>query len=166
MDDVVAEAGLSKGAIYWHFNSKDEIAIALVDYLFDLQFWSIPEGPDGATVRDRFMALVDNMAEHATKNPEFGTLAFELYSLARRLPEMARLLEQNFHRTIADAIRLLDEGIQNGELANVDTKVAAETLVAMIDGIIAHWTLAPPNSDLRARLRAATGLVFDSLAKT
>jgi len=44
--------------------------------------------------------------------------------------------------------------------------VAAETLVAMIDGIIAHWTLAPPKSDLRARLRAATDLVFDGLVKT
>jgi TetR/AcrR family acrAB operon transcriptional repressor len=165
MDDVVAEAGLSKGAIYWHFRSKDEIAIALVGWLFDLDFWAIPEGPEHATIRDRFLALVDNMAEHATENPDFGTLAFELYSLARRLPEMARLLEENFHRTISDAAALLDEGVRDGELAAVDTKVAAETLVAMIDGILAHWTLAPPNSDLRARLRAATTLVFDSLAR-
>jgi AcrR family transcriptional regulator len=165
MDDVVAEAGLSKGAIYWHFRSKDEIAVALVGYLFDQEFWAIPPAPDEVPIRDRFLALVDKMADHATANPEFGTLAFELYSLARRLPQLAELLEQNFHRTIADAAALLDEGVRRGELAKIDTRVAAETLVATIDGIIAHWTLAPPKSDLRERLRAATGLVFDGLAQ-
>ncbi|MBI3814338.1 MAG: helix-turn-helix transcriptional regulator, partial [Nitrospinae bacterium] len=29
MDDIASEAGLSKGALYWYFKSKDEILTAM-----------------------------------------------------------------------------------------------------------------------------------------
>lgn len=34
MDDIVAESGLSKGALYWYYKSKDEIILALMDRFF------------------------------------------------------------------------------------------------------------------------------------
>ena len=36
MDDVAEEAGLSKGALYWYFKSKDAIIGAILDRLFNL----------------------------------------------------------------------------------------------------------------------------------
>ena len=35
MDDIVAESGLSKGALYWYFDSKDAIIVAILDRVFD-----------------------------------------------------------------------------------------------------------------------------------
>lgn len=35
MDDIVQEAGLSKGALYWYFKSKDEIVMAILSSLFE-----------------------------------------------------------------------------------------------------------------------------------
>lgn len=34
MEDIAAEAGVSRAAVYYHFNSKDELAAALVDDIF------------------------------------------------------------------------------------------------------------------------------------
>ena len=34
MDDIVQEAGLSKGALYWYFKSKDALIRALLDRVF------------------------------------------------------------------------------------------------------------------------------------
>ena len=31
MNDIVAESGLSKGALYNHFNSKEELIVAIYD---------------------------------------------------------------------------------------------------------------------------------------
>ncbi|MEE8474443.1 MAG: helix-turn-helix domain-containing protein, partial [Myxococcota bacterium] len=31
MDDLVRAAGLSKGSLYWHFDSKEEVFLALFD---------------------------------------------------------------------------------------------------------------------------------------
>ena len=35
MDDIVQKSQLSKGAIYWYFNSKKDIYLSLVDHWFD-----------------------------------------------------------------------------------------------------------------------------------
>ena len=35
MDDVVRLSGLSKGSLYWHFESKDEVLLALFDRYVD-----------------------------------------------------------------------------------------------------------------------------------
>ena len=35
MDYIVQESGLSKGAIYWYFKSKDEIITALLERFFE-----------------------------------------------------------------------------------------------------------------------------------
>ena len=35
MDDVIAAAGVSKGSIYWHFDSKQELFSELFEYFFE-----------------------------------------------------------------------------------------------------------------------------------
>jgi AcrR family transcriptional regulator len=59
MDDIVSESGLSKGAIYWYFKSKDEIIAAILDSLFnremqELETLNAREGP----VYERLLAFI------------------------------------------------------------------------------------------------------------
>src|SRR5205823_1982312 len=35
VDEIAAEAGYSKGALYWHFSSKEELLVALLDERID-----------------------------------------------------------------------------------------------------------------------------------
>jgi AcrR family transcriptional regulator len=35
MDDIVEEAGLSKGALYWYYKSKDAVILALMERVLD-----------------------------------------------------------------------------------------------------------------------------------
>ena len=35
MDDIVAKAQLSKGAIYWYYKSKKDVYLSLIDYWFN-----------------------------------------------------------------------------------------------------------------------------------
>src|SRR5215831_8342825 len=37
MNDIVEVSGVSKGGVYWHFKSKDEIVQAIFDFFFDAQ---------------------------------------------------------------------------------------------------------------------------------
>src|SRR5881392_4148153 len=45
VDEIAAEAGYSKGALYWHFSGKEELLIALLEERID------------APMRDRFALL-------------------------------------------------------------------------------------------------------------
>jgi AcrR family transcriptional regulator len=58
-DDIARSAGLSKGGLYWHFKSKDDILAAILMQLFDqelgaLQQLIVAEG----TVAPRLRQLV------------------------------------------------------------------------------------------------------------
>jgi AcrR family transcriptional regulator len=60
IDDIVAASGLSKGAIYWHFKSKDDIFLALFD-VFDAAIvaeWEQIESGGALPTLERFGDVV------------------------------------------------------------------------------------------------------------
>ena len=72
MDDIVQESGLSKGAIYWYFKSKDAIIAAILDRIFSREHQALNDtlsqtGP----VADRLVDLVRQSAQH-TLSLEFS----------------------------------------------------------------------------------------------
>jgi AcrR family transcriptional regulator len=88
LDDIAAEAGFSKGAVYSNFDDKDSLFLALVDEEFAWRLdqlraalESAPDGPDaGAEIAGRSMTralaahqdlhvLFSEFRVHAAKNP-------------------------------------------------------------------------------------------------
>src|ERR687894_3266239 len=60
VDEIAAEAGYSKGAIYWHFDGKEDLLLTLLDERVD------------TPMRDRFALLASapperDMSEEATR---------------------------------------------------------------------------------------------------
>ena len=43
LDEVASAAGMTKGAIYWHFRSKSDLFFALLDYKFEQNITPVPE---------------------------------------------------------------------------------------------------------------------------
>ena len=89
VDEIAAEAGYSKGALYWHFSGKEQLLEALIDERID------------ALMRDRFALLASappeqDMAVEATRafaqqlreQREAMLLEREYWSLAIRDPEL------------------------------------------------------------------------------
>jgi AcrR family transcriptional regulator len=88
LDDIAAEAGFSKGAVYSNFDDKDSLFLALVDEEFAWRLDQLraaletaPDGPDaGAEIAGRSMTralaahqdlhvLFSEFRVHAAKNP-------------------------------------------------------------------------------------------------
>src|SRR3954468_18331845 len=68
VDEIAAEAGYSKGALYWHFSGKEDLLLALLD-----------EGVD-APMRDKIQML-------ASAPPERDMSAEAAREFARQLDE-------------------------------------------------------------------------------
>src|ERR1700712_2427690 len=79
VDEIAAEAGYSKGALYWHFSSKEELLTALIDERID------------APMLDRFALL-------ASAPPEQDMSVEATRTFARQLREQreAMLLEREY----------------------------------------------------------------------
>lgn len=84
-DDIAQRAGLSKGGLYAHFDSKDAIFKALLDRTFQRTDWSrMPQLAAGASRREVAEWIVDRLEE--------ALLAPDTVTMVRLLiPERARV---------------------------------------------------------------------------
>jgi AcrR family transcriptional regulator len=139
MDDVVRESGLSVGAIYTYFSSKEDLFLALADarseqtlaYMNDL--FRRP-GP----MKDKSREAIDFFFQHLTD--EFVPLARIGVEFLSEAARSGRIQERQQARL--DTVRqfylwLLREAQQQGEIrADVDVEPAAELMMALNEGIL------------------------------
>jgi AcrR family transcriptional regulator len=139
MDDVVRESGLSVGAIYTYFSSKEDLFLALADarseqslaYMTDL--FRRP-GP----MADKSREAIDFFFQHLTD--EFVPLArigVEFLSEAARSGRIQERQQRRFDTVRQFYNWLLREAQQQGEIrADVDVEPAAELMMALNEGIL------------------------------
>jgi AcrR family transcriptional regulator len=164
MDDIVKEAGLSKGAIYWYFKSKDELVTALMERLMDrsrqdLDLLSYAEQP----VPQRIAQLADSLAEQVAQFAHLQSIVFEFYALAARSSEMRQFFQRYYSEYGVALAGLIEQGIARGELRPVDPASAARSLIGLFEGIALLWAL-DPQLDGRRQIAEATALILDGLA--
>ena len=91
VNDVIAEAGVSKGSFYWHFKSKDDMLFALLDERLDRPIQELIERLKGAPPEhDMAPAASEWFLELLRRNPETLVLEQEYRSLALRDPDLRR----------------------------------------------------------------------------
>jgi len=157
MEDIVREAGLSVGAIYTYFPSKEELFRVLAEARF-------------RHTRDRIQAMVrqgDTLATRLESAIEhfFDVLDEEIGPWSRLLLEVRGQhgvseglaeREQERCREMRGWLEgILLDGVMAGECrADVDVGAVADLLVALSDGIVLNWVAGTLGAD-RERLKYA-----------
>jgi AcrR family transcriptional regulator len=161
VDEIAKEAGLSKGAIYWHFESKLQILIAvaerfetegqetLVQMAAQDQF-----GPEALYKVHRVM-----MAKHQG-NTEADMLHHQLISLSMQYPEIRAALQRNQETWTRVVSELLDEAVAIGHFRPFDTKLVAEAISALYRGTCMLNICTTQPIDV---IEYATKLFYDAL---
>ncbi|MGD8814869.1 MAG: TetR/AcrR family transcriptional regulator, partial [Anaerolineales bacterium] len=126
IDDIAEEAGLSKGALYWYFKSKDDIITAIMDRFIDREMVEL----EGALtlqvpVREKMLQLngmiVDEMQDMFGLMP----ILYEFYAAATRRKDVRKALLEFFRPTQRLLSELIQQGVENGEFRQVDAEVIA-----------------------------------------
>ena len=164
MDDIVAEAGLSKGALYWYFQGKDDIIIALLEAVFTrevsaLQALLEADGP----VYDRLLALVAHTAAELSAMTHLAPLVYEFYALAFRHQRVRQALQADLRRYVTYAVPLIEAGVERREFRPTDARQAANGLAAIVEGTLLLWVIDPDGVDLEAQIQAAGRTYLDGL---
>jgi AcrR family transcriptional regulator len=139
MDDVVRASGLSVGAIYSYFPSKEDLFLALSDdrseqtlaYLNELFRRPGPMADKSREAVDYFFGLLsDDLVPLARVNVEFLSEAAK--------SERIQVRQQRRCESIRQFLRwLLSEAQHRGEIrADVDVPAAAELMLALNEGIL------------------------------
>lgn len=149
LSDVAQRAGVTRGAIYWHFDNKDDLLRALWQEIF-LPYEKITEAgerdeepdPLGA-LHSVLVAILTDLAENKRTRQLFQMWLDRgvLGTADRKEPEQELLCRrQGLERF--DAV--MRNAIRKGQLpAHFDTRLGAIALLAFLDGLIMNWLLVP-----------------------
>src|SRR2546423_10933605 len=89
VDEIVAEAGYSKGALYWHFSGKEELLLALLEERIDAPMRERVALLESAPPeRDMAVEGSREVARQLSKERDAVLLEREYWTLALRDPQL------------------------------------------------------------------------------
>jgi AcrR family transcriptional regulator len=163
VDDIAARAGLSKGAIYWHFAGKRELFLALVDRFSEsamLELDAVADAPDWQSALREVFARVRDQFEAGL--PLFK-LALEYIAQSARDEEI-RVRAERAHGVWKAAIaKQIARGVANGTLRPVAAADVGLLIDATIDGLMLA-KLMRPELDLEGPFRAAEEIFWRGIS--
>ncbi|MBB5042222.1 TetR/AcrR family transcriptional regulator [Shinella fusca] len=131
MDDIAAEAGLSKPTLYQYFPSKDELFTAMMTEERDHMLESF-EYPTASGMVAELYAFSWHYADVVLR-PDMLNLARLIIGEAQRLPDVGRAYQASGpDRVLAGMIAYLERQRAAGRLVFDDAELAAEDLWGLI----------------------------------
>ena len=148
---IARRMGLTQGALFRHFPSKDAILEAVMSWVAERLLARLDEAAEGATspvaaLEAVFMTHIDFVSEH----PGVPRMLFgELQRPGETLPKrMAQTLIRHYSEGLCG---LLEAGRTRSELhADLDPDAAATLFIGMIQGLVMQSLLAGDVTRIRA----------------
>lgn len=164
MNDVVRASGLSKGGVYWHFKSKDDLIAAIFDHFFVEQLALLAEMLAGeGTAVTKLSQLATMTGQSVSAMASQFPAPLEFYALAAREAALQATLRTHFQNYKAHIAALVAQGIANGELRSVDSQATAATIIALFEGVLLIWAVSPELIDLETQVETAVQLLLQGL---
>ena len=148
LDDIARAAGVTRGAIYWHFKNKADLFDAL------MQRVSLPLEDMAAEAADEtedplgfVRACALRVIERVTDDPQCQRMQEICHYKVEYANEMEQLRARHIE-CCSQSLSLVERGMRNaarkGLLAPaVNPKLAAVGLHALVVGLIQNWLLNP-----------------------
>jgi TetR/AcrR family fatty acid metabolism transcriptional regulator len=164
MDDIAEEAGLSKGAIYWYFDSKDEIIITILDNLFqremdDMRALQSTE----RTASQRLMDFATHAMQDVIQVQAILPIAYEFISASYRRDEVSNALEQYYNSYMEILIPIIQEGIDQGEFRPEDPEEIAIAVGTVFEGTLNLWAYNPKLVDPQRHVLSSMRLLLEGI---
>ncbi len=164
MDDIAAEAKLSKGTLYLYFKSKDAIITHLLDKLFarelsDLQ--SLKE--DQRPASEKLLFFTDQMIAKMKTWTKLIPIMYEFLGRLFRQNVVQQAFKTYFRSYLNLLTPIIQQGIDTGEFKAENAKDVAITIGAIFEGTILLWVYDPASINLENHLRIGMKLLMDGL---
>lgn len=169
VDEIAGAAGLTKGAIYFHFATKDDVLLALLDQVesnfVDPMDRRVRRA--GPSAREKFVAFAHQQSELGVGRTKLAILAIKTSSDFAAGDERFGPRIRHIYRRLYDIVEdIVELGKARGEFrADVSTRQMASFVIATHDGTFLEWQrrgleLKPPEI-----IHAFRSLLLDALAK-
>jgi AcrR family transcriptional regulator len=166
MEDIATAAGLSKGGVYFHFQSKQEVFDALVQEEFERSMQLLRQVNESSqSVVEKMQVLAKYYLEYFSAAPDAPRFFIVMGEMGLRDAKLASRLLEMQTSFIDQVAKLIDQGVAEGMLKPVDSKAVAALLKALIDGVEGLQAIRYP-IDMNQFVGVGMDLVLGGLGRT
>ena len=150
IQDIVDQlGGLTKGAVYHHFKSKEEIMDALGDYIFqERNPFEAVRGRTDLNGLEKIREVV-----RITQSPDWAQLSRECIPLLENPRILAENIRQNHEISTPNFQALIEEGIADGSIRTQYPKELAELMTLLPNLWLAPSVYPGTKEDILRRFR-------------
>jgi AcrR family transcriptional regulator len=168
MDDIAKESGLSKGALYLYFKSKDEIFGGILDTFFQRELKLIAQLADDQSMapREKMKKLTEIIVEDLDRMKFAMPIFFEFWSMSFRRKSVRAIFQAYMRNFMELMVPLVEDGIASGDFRDVDAYDISLAYGSLIEGSMVIWSYDPEGVDLHALLSKNADIFLAGLAQT
>jgi AcrR family transcriptional regulator len=158
LDEIVREAGFSKGAFYVHFDSKDDLFWAMLEERISRQQEAFRQAVDySKSMGDNVRTILSAVFGLLGKDPLWGSLFMEFHAHAARNEKVRRRLATMYEGWRQLMVDILSVSREAGRMRrDADLELMATVLVATVEGSIIQCHLDPETVRLEEMVEPLT----------
>lgn len=159
IQDIVDQlGGLTKGAVYHHFKSKEEIMDAVTEKMFwDNDPFEKVRGREDLTGLEKMKEVI-----RLTQEPDWSSLARQSMPILKNPKLLAKCIEDNQRIATPRWLALIEEGIADGSIRTEYPREAAE-LLTLLDTVWMAPTIFPATREEVLHKFRCVGEIFANL---
>lgn len=165
---VAADAGMTKGAVYWHFSSKGDLFHALCERSLKAQIRSLPDQVNALFAShapvDALASLLLSRFECCEEGQPDPMLFFEFVASSRE-PIVKDKLRESF-ASIFDETGMMIKQMQDTGVVHpsVDSESLAIMLQGIINGLTLAWLIHPERVNLPSLIPEVSRILWDGMS--
>ena len=145
--EIASAAGVTRGAIYWHFENKAALFDAMIQRVFDPLEAKLAElqNQPGENPIDALRAIALHFIDRVAHDPAYTRVLEISWHKCEYVGEMATIRDNHLEcgnrylDVLTEGFRLARE---RGFVARaIEPRQAAVGLMAVVDGLVVNWTL-------------------------
>ena len=164
--EICERAGVSKGAFYYHFESKEAVFLALIDtWLNTLETTLNDVTYQAKSVPDGLLEMAGMMQPIFENNQFFMGLFLELWTHANRNEKVRQATIAPYRRFEETFTRLIKRGIEEGTLENVEPEIAGQLLLSLSSGLFLQASLETEQGNWGNKLQESIEILLNGMKR-
>ncbi len=156
VSDICNEAGVTKGAFYYHFSTKHDLFMDLLDtWLLGVDASLANARKENHPVPAVLLEMADSTQFIFSETSGYLPMFLEFWQQSLRDPTIWQASIQPYRRYVDFFADILNEGIAEGSLKPIDPQETARTLVALSIGVILQGMMDPQGTDWSRVMRGS-----------
>ena len=162
MEDLAKHLGMSKKTIYTVFREKNELLLAMVDYLFD----TIKKSEE-QVLGDEKLNTVEKIRTVLGVMPEgYREIDFrQLYQLKDKYPGIYQQVERRLETGWEKTIELMEQGIREGVIRDVQLPIVKMMLEASLEQFFQRDILLRNQISYQEALNEVVEIIVDGISR-